>query len=374
MSKLLNKYKGEDLAAKTGEIFTGTKRAAKGTAVGLSRTFSHFKAILISKLFWGRNSLYKNITHLVIVFITITIAVLGLLNRLEASANNIASGDNISGLNDLLLQGGSIQTVLVSNQAGLGVNTRSYTVLAGDNLDTIAKKFNLKSADTIKWANLKELSIETLLTGRLDTGTILLIPEIDGVLYEVRNGDTLDSIIATASVTNDEANRSNIIQFNNLPEPYVLKTGDKIFIPEGNLTANGIGALAEIPRGVFMNPLAHESCAGYSWSRGFSWYHNGVDLAKFPFCPVSAIASGIVVYAGWSSAGEGYNVRIDHGGGITSHYYHGDGEIWVKTGDRVQQGQLIMMTGSSGNSTGPHLHFSLFKDNVAVDPEPYVPY
>ena len=94
----------------------------------------------------------------------------------------------------------------------------------------------------------------------------------------------------------------------------------------------------------------------------------------WPGCPISAIASGKVVYAGWSQYGEGYNVRIDHGGGIVSHYYHGNGDIWVKTGDHVEQGQLIMFMGTTGNSTGVHLHLSLFKDNVAVDPAPYIPY
>ncbi len=115
-------------------------------------------------------------------------------------------------------------------------------------------------------------------------------------------------------------------------------------------------------------------CAGYVESRGFLSYHNGVDLAMWPGCPISAIASGIVVYAGWSEYGEGYNVRIDHGGGIVSHYYHGNGDIWVKKGDHVEQGQLIMFMGTTGNSTGVHLHLSLFKDNVAVDPAPYVPF
>lgn len=338
-----------------------------------SKILTILKAKLISRLFWGRSYYYKNITHVIILFITLSVAVFGLISRIEASSNTLQKGDNITGLEDLLLQGGSIQTVLVSSQAGIGIETQNYTVVAGDTLDSIAKKFSLHSSDTIKWANLQKLSIETLLTGKVQEGTVLVIPEIDGVLYEVKAGDTLDSIIANASLTNTEANRFNLEEFNNLVAPYTLTPGQKLFIPEGNLKTTGIGPLAEIPKGVFINPLQNPACKGYVISRGFSSYHNGVDMAHYPYCPVSAVASGVVIYAGWSQYGEGYNVRIDHGGGIVTHYYHGDGEIWVKKGDHVEQGQLIMMEGTTGNSTGPHLHFSMFKDGVAIDPAPYVP-
>ena len=84
------------------------------------------------------------------------------------------------------------------------------------------------------------------------------------------------------------------------------------------------------------------------------------------------LPNGTVIYSGWSSGGEGYNVRIDHGGGIVTHYYHGNGELYVKAGDKVQQGQPIMYMGTTGNSTGVHLHFSLFYKGRAIDPAPYV--
>ncbi|MEP7104070.1 MAG: peptidoglycan DD-metalloendopeptidase family protein [Candidatus Dojkabacteria bacterium] len=337
------------------------------------KVVNNFKNLLVSRLFWGRSHTYRNLSHIILLFITMTVAVFGLFSRIEASSSGIAKSDNSIGSFDLLEQGGSLQTVLISNDFGLGVNTQKYSTKIGDTLDTVAKQFNI-TADTIRWANVKNLSIGELLTGKVNTGESLVIPEINGVLYEVKNGDTIDSIIATASLTNDEANRFNIEQFNNLNEPYSLTPGQKLFIPDGNLKGNGVGELAEIPMGVFINPLQHPDCAGYQESRGFLSYHNGVDLAKWPGCPISAIASGTVVYAGWSSFGEGYNVRIDHGGGIVSHYYHGNGDIWVKTGDHVEQGQLIMYMGTTGNSTGVHLHLSIFKDGVAVDPAPFVPF
>jgi len=357
--------------------FNESKEVAKDAARKISKNTSDIvskgKFKLVSRLFWGRSYAYKNISHVVLIFITISIVVFGLFSRIEASANGIEKSNNLVGSYDLLEQGGSLQTVLQSSDFGLGVNTQKYTVKDGDTLDIVAKQFDI-TADTIRWANVKTLTVGSILTGKLDSGSTLIIPEINGVLYEVKSGDTIDSIINTASLNNTEANRFNIEQFNNLSEPYNLKAGDKIFIPDGNIKSNGIAALADIPTGVFINPLQDPRCNGYIESRGFLSYHNGVDLAKWDGCPISAIASGVVVYAGWSEYGEGYNVRIDHGGGIVSHYYHGNGDIWVKKGDHVEQGQLIMYMGTTGNSTGTHLHLSLFKDNVAVDPAPYVPF
>lgn len=337
------------------------------------RLFNFFKSRLVSRLFWERSSYYKNLTHTIIIMITVIFVIGGLVYRITSnvSADNKLDGDGTTlGLDDYLQQGGSIETVLVTQFSGIGLNTEKYIVQPGDTLETIANKHGV-TMDTIRWASSNVLNP---FTNQVEIGMVLTIPEINGVLYEVKSGDSIDSIINIASLNNDEANKFNIEQFNNLVPPYELRVGQKLFIPDGNLKGTGVGAMAEIPRGVFSNPLADASCYGYTLSRGMLPYHNGLDLAKYPGCPISAVANGVVIYAGWSPYGEGYNVKIDHGGGIVTHYYHGEGTFWVKEGDRVQQGQQIMMMGTTGNSTGIHLHFSLFKDGIAVDPSPYVPY
>lgn len=86
--------------------------------------------------------------------------------------------------------------------------------------------------------------------------------------------------------------------------------------------------------------------------------------------PVVAAADGVVTYAGWMS-GYGNCVMVNHGGGIVSLYGHGS-EIVAQLGATVKQGDIIMKVGSTGNSTGPHLHFEIRKDGVAVDPIPYL--
>jgi murein DD-endopeptidase MepM/ murein hydrolase activator NlpD len=125
----------------------------------------------------------------------------------------------------------------------------------------------------------------------------------------------------------------------------------------------------------FVNPLSNPGCAGYIQSRGFwgIYAHNGVDLAKNGGCPVRAAAEGDVIFAGWSDYGEGYNVRIYHGNGVQTSYYHGE-TIWVSVGDHVTAGQEIMYMGCTGNCSGTHVHLGLRLDGTFIDPSPYIPY
>ncbi len=103
----------------------------------------------------------------------------------------------------------------------------------------------------------------------------------------------------------------------------------------------------------------------------FSRQHQGIDLAAPIGSPIRAIASGTVVFAD-PYAGYGNLVVVKHGGGMTSHYAHCS-SIKVRTGDRVRAGQIIAAVGSSGHSTGPHLHLEIRINGEAKNPESYIP-
>jgi len=325
-------------------------------------------------LFANRNDFYKKFTHFLLITIAVITATGGVVQRFSTLSNNAdeLDGTLMIGFNDSLSQGVTKNASSNLTLAALiGVKTQKYKVTKGETLKEIAEKFGV-SIDTIRWASL-DTGLSPF-SNEIVEGMVLTIPEINGVLRKVNPGDTIESILAYVNLPPDEANFANVVQLNGIEPPYSLTGRDVIFIPNGNIKVNEVGPLSDIPKGVFTNPLAHPSCIGYAYSRGMTSYHNGVDLAKWDGCIISAVANGVVTYAGWSQFGEGNNVRIDHGGGIVTHYYHGNGEFYVKTGDRVQQGQPIMYMGTSGNSTGTHLHFSLFKDSVAVNPFGYVPY
>lgn len=103
---------------------------------------------------------------------------------------------------------------------------------------------------------------------------------------------------------------------------------------------------------------------------GHRAWHNGVDFAGKEGSDVVTVAAGVVVYAA-PRDGYGKMVEINHGGGFTTRYGHHK-ELLVQTGDIVQKGQVIGLMGSSGRSTGPHVHFEVFKNGRVVDPSSYI--
>jgi hypothetical protein len=102
-------------------------------------------------------------------------------------------------------------------------------------------------------------------------------------------------------------------------------------------------------------------------------FHNGVDLAADAYTPLLAADGGTVEYAGWCDCGLGYYVKIDHGNGFKTLYGHMAEVPWVSAGDAVAQGDVIGPVGSTGMSTGPHVHFIVQVNGVAQDPLAYLP-
>lgn len=100
-------------------------------------------------------------------------------------------------------------------------------------------------------------------------------------------------------------------------------------------------------------------------------FHKGIDIGAAQGTNVLAAADGTVVTAGWNSGGYGYYITINHGGGIVTLYGH-NSKLLVKAGDKVKKGQVIAKVGSTGNSTGPHIHFEVLKDGTVVNPYNYL--
>jgi murein DD-endopeptidase MepM/ murein hydrolase activator NlpD len=143
-------------------------------------------------------------------------------------------------------------------------------------------------------------------------------------------------------------------------------------------TALAGGAIAGAASGIaFVKPVAHAwlaqgfGCTSFSFEpvdlacTGGHW-HSGVDLAAARGTPVVATLPGIATVI-LSSTGYGLHVLIDHGGGLSSLYGHLD-SVWITSGEYVLAGQVIGTVGSSGNATGPHLHFEIRRDGIAEDP------
>lgn len=121
--------------------------------------------------------------------------------------------------------------------------------------------------------------------------------------------------------------------------------------------------------GYFINPLPASSISSRFGSRS-GGFHTGLDMAKSSGSSIKAADGGTVIFAGWSGS-YGYMVEIDHGGGFSTRYAHCS-EIYVSRGEKVYQGKIVGLVGSTGVSTGPHLHFEVRKYGNAVNPSNYI--
>ncbi|EUJ24186.1 hypothetical protein PGRAN_05681 [Listeria grandensis FSL F6-0971] len=134
--------------------------------------------------------------------------------------------------------------------------------------------------------------------------------------------------------------------------------------------------------GMFIKPAAGILTSGFSDRTnpvtGEHESHKGQDIAAGGSVPIYAAAGGTVVFSGFGAPGSGYGgygyvVEIDHGNGYQTLYGHmSAGSLQVVAGQSVSQGQGIGMMGSTGQSTGQHLHFEIHKNGVPVDPSPYI--
>ena len=227
-----------------------------------------------------------------------------------------------------------------------------YTVREGDNISVIARMFGV-TVNTILWANNIRSS------NLIKTGDVLVILPISGAKHTIKKGDTLASIAKEYHGDLEE-----ISTFNGLSTDATLAVGEEIIIPNGEVSlpaplrsigtrniASG-GSLQSIV-GYFLRPV------GGVRSQGLHGY-NGVDLAASCGSPVYASAAGTIIVSkayGWNG-GYGNYVVITHANGTQTLYAHNTSNL-VTAGQYVAQGQTIATVGSTGRSTGCHVHFEV---------------
>ena len=245
----------------------------------------------------------------------------------------------------------------------------TYTVRDGDNLDIIAALYGLKPS-TIAVAN--ELPDDLTVYA----GQTLAIPPADGVLVYAGEGDTVELIAQIYSVSPESI---RAIPFNNLPGDTQPSAGQEILVPGEDLLTEpqGKGGGSDDPA---TDPFAAPSIDPGVATGTFMWpaqgnltqeflpTHNGIDLANTEYTPIVASDGGTVIFAGWNENGLGYAVGIDHGNGYQTWYGHFAEQPAVVVGQDVAQGEWLGPMGTTGKSTGPHVHFIIMLDDVYQDP------
>lgn len=234
-----------------------------------------------------------------------------------------------------------------------------YEVRAGDTLETIAKRFDV-SINTIKWAN-------NLKTDTIKPGQTLKIPPVTGIVHKVVAGETVYSIAKKYGVT-----AQNIVNYiwNDFSDQdtFALTTGQILYVPGGTIEPEkpAYKFIAQIQAGV-------RGPSNFIWpttgviTQYWVWYHQALDIANPSAPPVIAADSGTVAYAGCVTYGYGCSVIIDHGNGYQTLYAHLSSYL-PNAGDSVAQGSQIGVMGSTGRSTGTHLHFEIRSGGQLLDP------
>jgi murein DD-endopeptidase MepM/ murein hydrolase activator NlpD len=245
----------------------------------------------------------------------------------------------------------------------------TYTVQANDNIWAIAQGFGL-NAETVLWANPSVEKSPDLLS----VGQKLIIPPVDGIYYTIQAGDTVDKLAKTYQTSVDK-----IVGFegNELAEPYTLTPGQQIMLVDGRKKV--------VPSNYYPMTQVGRAPAGAPTGSGrFAWPtqgiltqrywsgHLGIDIANRTGVPIRAADDGYVVMSGRDTWGYGNQVVIDHGNGYLTRYAHLQ-QISVKAGQTVKKNQQIGTMGSTGRSTGPHLHFEIIYTGVRRNPLGFLP-
>lgn len=237
-----------------------------------------------------------------------------------------------------------------------------YKVETGDTISGIAQKFGV-SIDTVRWAN----DLDT--NKPLKPGQTIKIPPVTGIVHKVNRGDTVYTL---AKKYNSDAQAVVDYPFNTFTndETFQLAVGQILIIPDGVMPKAAPVYLAQktpdagtiVASGVFVWPTSG------TISQRFSWYHQAIDIANKAGIPILAADAGKVILAGWpDNIGYGNRIFIDHGNGFVTLYGHLS-KISVEVEQTVKRGDVIGLMGSSGRSTGPHLHFEIRASGKAQDP------
>jgi hypothetical protein len=262
----------------------------------------------------------------------------------------------------------------------------TYTVEAGDNIFDIAQKFGLKP-ETVLWSNRYTLGDTP---DGLGIGVDLVILPVDGLYHRWSEGEGLNGVASFYGVDPDVIvnyplnglSKENVGDYAN-PN---IQPGTMLVVPGGTRpNVSWVSARdEEVSGNSYLGPGA---CGGiiygnvgtgsFTWPTTAHWLsgyeynppvHNGLDFGGDFGSPIYAADSGVIVYSGWSDRGYGNLIVIDHDGGWQTYYSHMIDGTLLPCGSNVQKGQLIASMGSTGNSTGPHLHFEMRLNGYPVNP------
>lgn len=262
----------------------------------------------------------------------------------------------------------------------------TYTVKSGDTLSSISKEYGISVNTITESSKLNPNSI-------LKNGQKLTFPSVDGVLYKVETGGNLWDIASSYNIS-----VSSIVDTNSLEASDKIKIGQTLILPgvekiiTANADSNVISKKSTVVKtasktkvsfsttqpsrrgiispsiGSIIWPVNGPITSGFG-NRG-NEFHTGIDIGVPTGTHVKAALDGVVAFSGWDG-GYGNLVILNNSNGVKTYYAH-NSKLLVKVGQTVSQGKIISISGSTGRSTGPHVHFEIRINNKVVSPFQYL--
>lgn len=324
----------------------------------------------------GHMNMYKKVGLAVIAVLLLATSQLNFM-YLTTRADNSIDNEYFD------YQGIYVDKPMMSN-AAIDTESTEYVVQPGDTIESLTEKFQISASTIINNNDLKR-------NAPLEPGKKLTILPVTGLLHTVKKNDSLALIADTYQVPQDL-----IMYQNNISSNKELKVGDQLIIPNGappvsddatptRRSSNRSSSSSSGTNGGYGNApsgSAPETGGTFTWpasciviTQPFSPRipHWGIDCANHQGTPVYAAGDGTVIKASVGTWGGGYgnHVIIDHGNGINTIYGHLF-KVGVSVGDVVKRGQGIGLMGTTGRSTGPHLHFEVVVNGKKSNPMSYL--
>jgi len=353
------------------------------------KAFTRFFARYISMRLLGWGARFEKVKDIIVAFLVVkrgkysqsflNVSFFLLLSTVLIAGPIIV--ENNPFITNVFLQSDSpVQSVLATDINSVSLQTTisnkarnriiEHAIEEGETLDSIASRYDI-SIDTIKWEN--DLKNDTI-----KPGDRLRILPITGVGHKVKSGESIYSIAKKYSVDAQAIANFPFNEFEDL-DTFGLEVGQIVYVPGG-----AIKQAVPTRRGPGLAPRSVNVVAGRAGNGNFIWpttgsisqypvyYHMAADISNRSLPGIIASDSGTVSYTGCLAWGYGCHVIIDHGNGFQTLYAHMS-SIGVEPGQSVSQGQSIGRMGSTGRSTGPHLHFEVRKAGVLQNPLSYLP-
>lgn len=236
---------------------------------------------------------------------------------------------------------------------GNGIQIHNYTIQSGDTLSALAKRYKVGVDLIAASSGIKSYSV-------LRPGQVLHIPSKPGLVYEMKSGDTIAALAQKYQVKVERILEDNP----ELADLDLLDKGVTVFLPDAKIPD---------PPSPWHRPAWGRLTSGFGWRRhpilGYRQKHTGLDIGIY-YGPVRAARDGRVIYAGRLGS-YGNTVVIQHNSQFKTLYAHLS-KIRVHAGQWVKSGTTVAISGNTGLSTGPHLHFEVIKNGKSVNPRRFV--